>query len=61
MPNTQLRQAINHYLDQFSGERLRRVVDFLNFLVRTEHQEQVPETPDFRPPTGCSLLSYTKT
>jgi hypothetical protein len=63
MNSTQLRQTINHYLDRLSSDRLRLVADFLNFLVHTEHQEQAlaPKTPDFRPPTGGSLLSHTET
>jgi hypothetical protein len=63
MNSTQLRQTINHYLDQLSGDRLRLVADFLNFLVHTEHndQPQVTESADFRPPSGGSLLSHTET
>ncbi|WP_008311685.1 hypothetical protein [Leptolyngbya sp. PCC 6406] len=63
MNSLQLRQTINHYLDQLSGDRLRLVADFLDFLVHTEHQEQAPasESPAFRPPTGGSLLSHTET
>jgi len=40
MNSIQLRQTINHYLDQLSGDRLRLVADFLNFLVHTEHKDQ---------------------
>ena len=63
MNNIQLRQTINHYLDQLSGDRLRLVADFLNFLVHTEHkaQSQATESADFRPPSGGSLLSHTET
>lgn len=63
MNRTQLRQAINHYLDQLSSDRLRLVADFLNFLVHIEHkaQPQVTEANDFRPPSGGSLLSHTET
>lgn len=63
MNSIQLRQAINQSLDQLSGDRLRLVADFLNFLVHTEHQEQTEtaDTSDFRPPSGGSLLSHTET
>lgn len=62
MKNIQLRQTINHYLDQLSGDRLRLVADFLNFLVHTEHktQTQITESADFRSPSGSSLLSHTE-
>lgn len=68
MNNGQLRYTINRYLDQLSGDRLRLVADFLNFLVHTEHvhtehkdQPQVAESADFRPSSGGSLLSHTET
>ncbi len=63
MNSAQLRQTINHYLDQLSSDRLRLVADFLNFLVHTEHKDQlqVTESADFRPPSGGSLLSHTET
>ncbi|NMF82748.1 hypothetical protein E1H13_05210 [Nodosilinea sp. P-1105] len=51
-----------------SGDRLRLVADFLNFLVNTEHQAQpqVTESADFRPPSGDWLAgsrprSFSKT
>lgn len=63
MNTSQLRHAINHYLDQLSADRLRLVADLLNFLVHTEPQAQpqAPENTDFRPPSGSSLLSHTET
>jgi len=63
MNNIQLRQTINHYLDQLSSDHPWLVADFLSFLVHTEHQEQAPilETSDSRPLTGGSLLSHTET
>ncbi len=63
MKNAQLRYTINHYLDQLSGDRLRLVADFLNFLVHTEPQKQTQaiEANDFRPPSGGSLLNHTET
>lgn len=63
MDNTQLRQTIQQQLEQLSGERLHLVVDFLNFLIQTDHLAQPPATDasDFRPPAGGSLLSHTET
>ena len=63
MDNAQLRQTIQQQIEHLSGERLRLVVDFLNFLIQTEPQEPSPatETADFRPPAGSSLLSHTET
>jgi hypothetical protein len=62
MNSSQLRQTIDYYLNQLSGDRLRLVADFLNFLVHTEHnnQPQVSKSADFRPPSGGSLLSHTE-
>ncbi|MEO0350548.1 MAG: hypothetical protein AAF282_10935 [Cyanobacteria bacterium P01_A01_bin.15] len=54
----QLRQTINQYLDQLSGERLRLVADFINFLVQQERQGQ-PSDDDFRPAENSSLLENT--
>ncbi len=56
----QLRQTINQYLDQLSGERLRLVADFINFLVHQERQDQ-PSDDDFRPTANSSLLENTET
>ncbi|WP_017297106.1 hypothetical protein [Nodosilinea nodulosa] len=63
MNNSQLRQAINHYLDRLSGDRLRLISDFLNFLVHAEQkdQPQIAESTDFRYPSGDSILSHTET
>ena len=63
METIQIRQTINHYLNQLSSDRLRLVADFLSFLVHTEHEEQTEasDTSDFRPPSGGSLLSHTET
>jgi hypothetical protein len=63
MNSSQLRQTINHYLDQLSGDRLCLVADFLNVLVHTEPKNQIQATEgnDFRPPSGGSLLSHTET
>ena len=51
----QLRQTINQYLDQLSGERLRLVAGFINFLVQQERQGQ-PSNDDFRTAANSSLL-----
>jgi hypothetical protein len=63
MGSTQLKQTIEQQIEQLSGDRLRLVVDFLNFLIHTEHQEQpsTPNTSDFRPSAGGSLLNHTET
>ncbi len=63
MNTIQLRQTINHYLDQLACARLRLVADFLKFLVHTEHEEQteILKTSDFRSPSGGLLLSNTET
>jgi len=63
MNSIQLRQTINHYLDQLSSDRLRLVADFLKFLVHTEQADHTETTDasDFRPPSGGSLLSHTET
>ncbi|MBX2862537.1 MAG: hypothetical protein KTR27_03210 [Leptolyngbyaceae cyanobacterium MAG.088] len=57
----QLRQTINQYLDQLSGERLRLVADFINFLVHQEQQEPPSDDDDFRPAANDSLLENTET
>jgi len=43
--------------------KYRLVADFLNCLVHTEHKDQskATDSADFRPPSGCSLLSHTET
>ncbi|MCM1982072.1 hypothetical protein [Lyngbya confervoides] len=65
MNTTQLRQIIDHYLDQLSSDRLRLVVDFISFLVQKEHREQPntndEDTNDYRPPNRGSLLRHTMT
>ncbi len=63
MNSTQLRQTINHYLDQRSSDRLCLVTDFLNFLVHAEHKAhpQITESADFRPRSGSFLLNHTET
>lgn len=63
MDNAQLRQTIQQQLEHLSSDRLRLVVDFLNFLIQTERQEPptMTETDNFRPPAGRSLLSHTET
>lgn len=63
MNSNQLRQTIDHYLDQLSGDRLCLVAYVLNFLVHTEHKDQphATESANFRPPSGGSLLSHTET
>jgi hypothetical protein len=63
MDAAQLKQTIKQQIEHLSGDRLRLVVDFLNFLIQTEQQEQ-PQTTDindFRPPASGSLLSHTET
>lgn len=63
MDNSQLRQTIPQQIERLSGGLLRLVVDFLNFLIQTEHQEPstATETADFCPPVGGSLFSHTET
>jgi hypothetical protein len=63
MDTAQLKQTIKQQIEVLSGDRLRLVVDFLNFLIQTEEQEQPPtsDTSGFRPPEGGSLLSHTET
>lgn len=60
MDNAQLRQTIQQQIERLSSDRLRLVVDFLNFLIQTEHQKPptATETVDFRPPVGGALLSH---
>lgn len=62
MTPTQLRQTINQYLDQLSGERLRLVADFVNFLAQQERQARSAfNDSDVRPPADSALLSNTVT
>jgi hypothetical protein len=51
MDTAQLKQTIKQQIEVLSGDRLRLVVDFLNFLIQTEQQEQPPtsDTSGFRP------------
>jgi hypothetical protein len=66
MNTAQLRQQINHQLDQLSSDRLRLVADFIGYLAQKEqHQNTVssgtqPAT-NYRPSSGKPLLSHTET
>lgn len=62
MNTLQLRQTINQYLDQLSGDRLRLAADFLSFLVQKESRShpQLDTLENFRP-ASQSLLSHTET
>jgi hypothetical protein len=68
MDTTQLRQEINHQLDQLSSDRLRLVADFIGYLAQKEQHERNTSAPsdtqppnNYRPSAGGSLLNHTET
>jgi hypothetical protein len=63
MDVSELRQAINRYLDQLSSDRLRLVADFITFLAQQEHREQNSSVDAENESISAqdSLLSHTET